>query len=560
MKVSSVLRLLLSILFCSLFTTCIPAGAQQAQSPAQAPAQTKAVAKDRPLPRLVQESGRHALFVDGAPFVILGAQVNNSSAWPAVLPKVWPAIEYLHANTVEVPIYWEQFEPEQGRFDYSVLDTLLAQAREHHVRLVLLWFGTWKNGSSHYMPGWMKRLPERYPRMTGANGRPLDSPSPYASEALKADVQGFSALMRQLKTADHERTVIMVQVENEPGTWGSVRDYSPAAQKLFESPVPRELLTALHKETSTRAANWQAVFGEDAEEFFHAWSVARYIEEVAAAGKAIYALPVYVNAALRNPLHPSRPPSYESGGPTDNVIPIWKAAAPSIDLLAPDIYLDEGAEYLKALDLYQRPDNALFVPEARNVPAYSRYFFAALGHQAIGFSPFGMDYTGYSNSPLGATKITEESLAPFALNYTLVGPMAGEIARLNFEGKLQAVAEEKGQPSQSLDFGSWTATVAYGLRQFGPGENPPGNPEPIGRVLVARLADDQFLVAGLFCRVDFRVSDSASGKQRQFLRVEEGTYENGTFRPIRIWNGDQTDWGLNFTSAAQVLRVSLGTY
>ena len=399
------------------------------------------------IPRLVHENGRHALLVDGAPYLVLGAQVNNSSAWPAMLPKVWPAIEYLHANTVEMPVYWEQFEPEPGRFDYSVLDTLLAQTRAHHLHLVVLWFGTWKNGSSHYMPEWMKRSPERYPLLTGANGRPVDSPSPFATEALQADMRAFTALMRHLKAADPEHTVIMVQVENEPGTWGSVRDYSAAAQKAFEAPVPRELLTALHKEVAP-STNWSAVFGDDAEEFFHAWSVARYIEQVAAAGKAVYPLPLYVNAALRDPLHPSRPPSYESGGPTDNVIPIWKAAAPSIDLLAPDIYLNEGAPYLKVLELYGRPDNALFVPESRNIPAYSRYFFAALGDGAIGFSPFGMDFTGYVNSPLGTTKVTEETLEPYALNYKLVGPMARELARLNFEGKVQAVAEEKGQPSQ----------------------------------------------------------------------------------------------------------------
>jgi len=536
----------LLVLFSVIFLSCL-AGAQ-------APAQSS-----KGIPRLVHENGRYALFVDGAPYLILGAQINNSSAWPAMLPKVWPAIEYLHANTIEMPVYWEQFEPEPGRFDYSVLDTLLAQTRAHHLHLVVLWFGTWKNGSSHYMPEWMKRSPERYPLVTGANGRPLDSPSPFATESLQADMRAFTALMRHLKATDPEHTVIMVQVENEPGTWGSVRDYSPAAQKAFEAPVPRDLLTALHKDAAP-SASWSAAFGDDAEEFFHAWSVARYIEQVAAAGKATYPLPLYVNAALRDPLHPSRPPSYESGGPTDNVIPIWKAAAPSIDLLAPDIYLNEGAAYLKVLELYGRPDNALFVPESRNIPAYSRYFFAALGHGAIGFSPFGMDYTGYVNSPLGATKVTEETLEPYALNYKLVGPMAREIARLNFEGKVQAVAEEKGQPSTSLDFGTWTATVSYGLGQFGPGTNPPGNPEPVGRVLVARLGDNQFLVAGLFCRVDFQLSDTASGKHREFLRVEEGTYENGTFRRSRIWNGDQTDWGLNFTSAPQVLRVSLGTY
>jgi hypothetical protein len=168
-----------------------------------------------------------------------------------------------------------------------------------------------------------------------------------------------------------------------------------------------------------------------------------------------------------------------------------------------------------------------------------------------------MDETGYVNAPLGATRINEETLAPFALNYGLIGPMARGIARLNFEGRLQAVSEEKGKPEQTLEFGPWQATVKYGLPQFGPGDNPAGNVQPVGGALVAQLGDNEFLVTGIHCRVDFRVNGPASGKQRQFLRVEEGTYADGVFQPIRIWNGDQTDWGLNFTSGTQVLRVSL---
>ena len=510
-----------------------------------------------PLPRLVVQDGRHALLVDGKPYLILGAQVNNSSAWPAMLPEVWPAIDFLHANTVEMPVYWEQFEPQEGRFDYTVLDTLITQARAHKVHLVLLWFGTWKNGSSHYMPRWLRTNRQRAPLLVGRDGRLVDSPSPFAESAMNADAKAFSTLMRHLKDTDPQHTVLMVQVENEPGTWGSVRDFSPAAQKLFEAPVPQELLTALHKNAAP-SANWQQVFGDDADEFFHAWSVARYIQYVAAAGKAVYALPMYVNVALRDPIKPGRPPSYESGGATDNVIDIWKAAAPAIDLLAPDIYIGDSERYVKVLDFYSRPDNALFVPETSNRPEISRFFFAALGHGTIGFSPFGIDYTSYSNAPLGAPRLNQETLAPFALNYKLVGPMDEEIARLNFAGKLQAVAERKGEPSQTLSFGTWDAVVSYGLGQFGPGNNPPGNPEPQGRALVAQLGHDEFLVAGFFCRVDFRPHEP--GKQREFLRVEEGAYHDSHFEMKRIWNGDQTDWGLNFSSVPQVLHVKLGTF
>ena len=133
--------------------------------------------------------------------------------------------------------------------------------------------------------------------------------------------------------------------------------------------------------------------------------------------------------------------------------------------------------------------------------------------------------------------------------------MQREIARLNFEGKLQAVAEEKGKVAQTLAFGPWNAVVSYGVSR---NNRPAGNPEPTGRVLVGQLKDNQFLVAGFFCRVDFR--PAAEGRQRQFLRVEEGTWENGAFRFLRVWNGDETDWGLNFGAEPVLLRVSVATY
>jgi len=424
-----------------------------------------------------------------------------------------------------------------------VLDTLLAQARQHGVRLVLLWFGTWKNGSRHYMPEWMKLAGDLYPHMVDRNGRPVDSPSPFAAASLEADKTAFAALMRRLKATDPQRTVVMVQVENEAGTWGSQRDYSPAAQKLFEAPVPPEIRTAMHvPPASSQVPNWTQAFGPEAEVDFHAWGVAKYVGQVAAAGKAVYPLPLYANAALRDPLKPGAPGSYESGGPTDNVLPIWKAEAPALDILAPDIYQNDPAAYRKVLELYHRDDNPLFIPETGN-PANARFLFAALGLQAIGFSPFGMDSS------------KEEALAPWALNYRLLGPMQREIARLNFEGELQAVAETKGKVTETLPFGAWNAVVSYGVAR---NNRPAGNPEPTGRVVVGQLKDNQFLVAGFSCRVDFH--PAAPGQQRQFLRVEEGTWENGAFKFQRIWNGDETDWGLNFGTDPVVLRVSLATY
>jgi hypothetical protein len=536
----------------------------------------RAQVQERPIPRIVKKDGRFALFVDDAPYLMLGAQVHNSSTWPNMLPKVWPAMEYLNVNTVEMPIYWEQFEPWQGQYDYTTIDTVLEQARQHHLRLVLLWFGTWKNGSQHYMPEWMKLAPDRYPHMVDKNGQAVDSPSPFAAASLEADKTAFTAFMRHLKTADPERTAIMVQVENEAGTWGALRDYSSTAQKLFEAPVPPEVLTAMQLKITSPSLNWQEAFGPEAEVCFHAWSVAKYVGQVAAAGKAVYPLPLYANAALRDPLKPGAPGTYESGGPTDNVLAIWKVAAPALDILAPDIYQNDPAAYLRVLQLYRRDDNPLFVPETGGA-ANARFFFSALGLQTIGFSPFGMDYSrGHETTP-GSRQPDE--FAAWAMNYRLIGPMQREIAELNFEGKLKAVAEVAPEVTESLPFGDWNAEVSYGATRNGQAI---GNAEPTGRALVARLSDNQFLVAGFFCRVDFRPAGTdqqrksqhiveGSGQipsalidgkwqHRQFLRVEEGTYENGVFNFVRIWNGDETDWGLNFGSEPVVLRVSVATY
>lgn len=512
-----------------------------------------------PLPHFESRGGRHALIVDGAPFLILGGQCNNSSAWAAKLPGVWSAVDRLGANTLEAPVYWEQFEPDQGHFDTTLVDMLVRQAREHRVRLVLLWFGTWKNGSSHYVPAWVKSNPAICPKIIGRNGVPVDSPSPHSAAALEADSRAFAALMRHLKASDAAHTVIMVQVENESGAWNSVRDYSAAAQALFEKPVPKELLGALGLAGKERG-DWAAVFGKDADEYFHAWHVARFVGQVAAAGKSEYDLPMYTNAALRDPIAPGPAGTYESGGPTDNVLGIWKAAAPALDALAPDIYLPEGAKYRRVLELYSRPDNPLLVPENGGSPAFARMFFAALDKGAVGWAPFGIDRASDGYVPMTGARPDDDPLAAVALNYHMVGPIARELARLNYEGRVQALAEEPEEHSATMMFGRWKAIVSYGVPAFGSGREPKGNPDADGRAVVAQTGDNEFLVTGHLCRVDFHPSDPSAREQREYLRVEEGAYYNGTFRALRIWNGDQTDWGLNFGRTPVALRVRLGTY
>jgi hypothetical protein len=530
-----------------LALTIVLAGLAMGNSFAQVPGNN--------LPKIIEKNGRHQLLVDGKPFFILGGQVHNSSAWPGMMPAVWAAAEQMHLNTLEAPIYWEQIEPQPGKFDFSLVDMLLTQARQHRVRLVLLWFGTWKNGSNHYIPAWMKQNPAKYSNITGKKDRPIDSPSPHSQATLDADIKAFTALMNHLKLTDAQHTVIMVQVENETGSWGSVRDYSPAAQRLFEDPVPLqmlkpELLKALNRPTDSKG-NWKDVFGDRADEYFQAWSIASYVGKVAAAGKAVYPLPLYVNAALRDPLTNPTAENYESGGPTDNVLPIWKAAAPAIDLEAPDIYLDGDKAISKVIDLYDHPDNALFVPETELSAEKAKYLFEVIAHGGIGFSPFGIDDNGSGESK----EETAKRIRPFSEQYKAIAPMLPQLVQWGFEGKIKTVVEQQDHANQIVDLGAWQAIVSFGT---GDRAELQPNPAADGKLMIVQLSEDKFMLIGAKCHVVFKPAGKNTGKAWQYLAVKEGSYLNGIFKQLRIWNGDETDWGgPHFGLKPTILEVSV---
>ena len=515
-----------------------------------------------PAPHFAPGKAKPVLIVDDAPFLVLGAQANNSSNYPAMLDAVWPTVERIGANTLLMPVAWEQVEPVEGQFEFGFVDALLEQARAHDKRLVLLWFATWKNTGASYAPIWVKTDGRRFPRMRYPDGRAHYALSPHGAETLAADARAFAGLMRHLRQTDPQHTVIMVQVENEAGSYDLARDHAPEPAHLFAEPIPAELARAL----GVARKPWAEAFGPRAEQFFMTWHLARYVDQVAAAGKREWDLPLYVNAALGNAFTDEQGDVGPSGGPNWNALPVWRAAALHIDAYGPDIYTRDRAAVEKVLERYAEP-GPLIVPELGNAAEFARFVWPALGHGAVMVTPFGMDGTGYSNYPLGAKALDEATLEAFAAPNRLLGPAARDWARIAGDNPTWGVARGADGSDRQTTLGRWKLTAQFARWAFGEDDwtwiarDPhPLADAPVGGALVAQLGPDRFLVTGQHVRLRLALAAAQGGEQAQILSAEEGQFVDGEWVMRRRWNGDQIDYGFNFGAEPVWLMITMGTY
>ena len=509
----------------------------------------------RPIPAIEKKGESVRLLVDGSPYLMLGGQVHNSDTSNADdLNKALDVLASWHANTAEVPIYWEAIEPKQGQFDFSSVDLALQAARKRDLRLVFLWFGTWKNGESHYVPEWVKRDKQKYVRVQGPRGEETEIISPLCHAAMEADSHAFAALLAHVKTVDEaERTVLMVQVENEPGLLGTDRDYSEAANRLFDGPVPKELLGFLesHRQQlsapmagiwnkSPKSGTWKQVFGELASESFSAWLVSNYVNTVSAAGKHAYLLPMYVNVWLIEGVE--RAGRWPSGGATVNALDIWKAAAPSIDILAPDIYYPK---FYDVASQYKRPDNPLFVPETNFNPYFIGFAYTTFGgFNGIGFSPFGIDDVLKGGAPAAIG-------AGFEDTYSVLRPMLPLIASNQYTGRLHPILQglANGEDwKQSIRVGDRLAANIDFTAAFDPAK---------GRAcgMIIELGSDDFIVMGTGFDVTFREMEGPL-RDAQLISIEEGTFQGQQWVPSRRLNGDERHVSLPDKSTILRVRVA----
>ncbi len=512
---------------------CLFSLAAMAQVPSASPAP--------PMPAIVRGPHGYTFELHDRPYLILGAQVHNSSGWASRLQPVWKDFVAWHFNTVEVPVYWQTIEPRPGEFHFGELDRILAAARSHHLHLVLLWFGTWKNGNMEYTPDWVKLNPAQYRRTLNRAGQPTTTLSPFCAACFAADRAALTRLFQHLKRTDTAaQTVIMVQLENENGALGTPRDYSPAANRAFAAPVPASLRARLH----LPVGDWRQVFRRSADESFEAYYNARYIDRLAAAAKQAYGLPVYINVWLRSPNAYQQPGrNYPSGGAVYTVLNIWKAVTPHIDMVSPDIYVADRDGYRKMLATYARPDNPLFIPETLPCPYnYPNLFLALAKYDALGFSPFGIDSAQVCRQPRA------QAMAPLGVSYGLVEAALPAIVRARGTQNLQAAVPYWHGWADLLCFPNYAAQI-----NFTAGEN--------SSVMVIRNAPGDYLVLGSGASVRF--FSRHLRHPAQLLTVAQGSYIAGHWHTGYLWNGDEVSYNFNalhLPSSGVVLRVKLMRY
>ena len=504
--------------------------------------------------------GATQLIVHGKPFLMLCGEANNSSGSNIpYMDKTLKSLRESHLNSVLASVSWEIIEPKEGAFDFTSVDELIRVARTNDMKLGILWFGAWKNGLSPYAPTWVISDTKRFNRVKWDNGDNTRTLSPLCAATLEADKKAYTALMKHIAEVDSkENTIIVMQIENEMGTLGQTRDFSKEANKMFESEVPAELIQYMVKNKATletelktpwenngskTKGTWAEVFGknDDTDLFFMAWNYSRYANSIAEAGKKAYNIPMYVNAWMPNPRpNPGKPGNFPSGGPILSVLDVWKAGAPSIDMLSPDLY---GGDFKDEAKFFHRADNPLFIPETNTTDGPGTYAFAQ--EDAICFSPFGIDNQG-------SIMIKEygmlEQLMPLIAEYQGSGKMVGF-----FKSKGDTIGRDVQLNKDVM------VSIKFQKPWRFPSATQTKTTDPFGRQrdpnsygLLIQTGENEFVLAGFNLSVG---ANSTNPKKQVWLKdAWEGTYDsNGVWKPTMLHNGDEAGF---LRSGDPVYRIS----
>ena len=532
---------------------------------------------------------KRVFMVDGKPFYPVAGQAHNDAGYNDLESDIFfKAVKLIHGNTLLIPVYWLQVEPEEGKFDFSGVDALLASARRYGVKLILLWFATWKNGNMDYTPTWVKSDTRRFKRIMLPAGGDLWGLSPHCKANLEADKKAFSALCTHLKAKDNiEHTVIGIQLENEAGILGSDRDYGPEAQEIFNNPVPVRLITAMktigkgevyniwQKAGGKQSGNWSELFGWPAGEFMTAWSIATYIDEIAKAGKAVHIIPMYINVWLIESNLVIAGEHYPSGCAISKVLDIYKWFTPHVDMISPDVEYNNTQRYQYLCATYSRPDNPLFFPET---PPTTNLFRAIADYNLIGYSWMG----GFDNIMAEDGSVRHEMQEVVDTVHCIVSAIP---LLLKYQGtdKIHAIVQEEYMPNQWLDLDGYVGRVQFGegvvrpvrkdwrhvKEATMPKEQADTDVKPEflrGRGLLVQASKNEFYLVGIGWRLFLRPKLSPEQTIPLFyhqdlaharhLSVDEGHFDqNGEFVVDRQRNKTPLTYGAWAEADIGVLRI-----
>ena len=455
--------------------------------------------------------------------LILGGELSNSAATSVEdIDEVMPRMKALGLNTVLVPAYWELMEPTEGKFDFTLIDSTIQQARNLQLKVVFLWFGAWKNSMSCYAPLWFKQDMKRFPRARTSNGKPLEIASCFSEQVFQADNKAFEALVKHICETGSD-VVTMIQVENEIGMLEDARDHSPLAEEVYQKGVPQELISYLKKNQKTlhpwlkarfdaKGKTWKEVFGDDiyTDEIFMAYYYAKYVGRLCETARKYTQMPLYVNAAMNS--RGRQPGQYPSAGPLAHLIDLWHYGAPKLLCLAPDIY-DTG--FKGWADQYALPNNRLFIPESRcceNSGARAMYAFGE--HQALGFSPFAIDQASPKE-----TESVSQAYNLLRQVYSLTSyhsPLTSYGFLFDQEDK-ERIIENDGMVITCRHY----FTLPWDSRATD------GSTWPEGGAILQKLANNEYLLAGTGIVVTFASAYENAHAQQQVLG-EDGFVAAGT--------------------------------
>jgi len=514
--------------------------------------------------------------VNGKPFFPLGAQSCNSAGYDdRASETAFKAVKQLHGNTLEIPVYWNQIEPKEGVFDFTPVDALLASAHRYELKLILLWFATWKNGNMDYAPAWVKTNPKKYKRVVSSTGKQIWVLSSHCQANLETDKRAFTALCKHIKVKDNDETVIGFQLQNEPGIMGSDRDYSPEAQAIYDSPVPAKLVAAMKKygkgpvynmwreSGSKNSGTWSELFGWEGGEYMTAWSIATYIDSIAEGGKAVLPLPMYINVWLMgNGWWPLPGESYPSGGAVTKVLDIYKWFTPHVDMISPDAHIGETKQYEAVCAAYTRDDNPYYNPEtggAGNSHCWNM-FRAIADFNCLGDFFFGVERI---MTPEGTVRPEDRNVVDSVRCTAAVIPL---LLKYQGTGKVHAVIQEDLASSMLMDFEGYTGLIEFGPRKAGYSgkdwKHPSagGGPEMVnpnrGRGLVIQAGRDEFYLTGANYRLFLRPKPTLANMQARLaindvapklpgwniVSIDEGHFDQkGGFIVDTCRNGDEID-------------------